>query len=173
MITPFMYKMKVKQSRGPTQKNGKRFEMVNKKLRVVVSLAVLFTLGAAGVTAGCTRYVIKDKVVLSDLAYAKPLPGKFRYIKRNVSATAMWDSKESKEEKGSKGYMMRMSSLAVRATKKLLYKVNLQHNQALYNVRISSPRVVDTYFWWFVFIAGLYTESRATVTVTADVIEFI
>ena len=147
--------------------------MVNKKLRVVVSLAVLFTLGAAVVTGGCTRYVIRDKVVLTDLAYAKPLPGKFRYIKRNVSATAVWDSKESKEEKGSAAYMLSMSSLAVRATKKLLYKVNLQHNQALYNVRMSSPRVLDTYFWYFLIIAGFYTESRATVTITADVIEFI
>lgn len=138
-----------------------------------VSCVCLLAVITASWTGGCTRYYVHDKTILSDMNYAKPDPGRFKYIKRNVTASASWDEKTSKESAGSKAFMVRMTSLAAQATKELLYKVNLQHNQALYNVRISSPVIVDTYFWWFLFLAGLYKEGHATVTITADVIEFI
>jgi hypothetical protein len=146
------------------------------KKQSLLGLPVLVCLCAAAVTVGasaCSHYSIKDKMVFADMNYAKPAPGRFRYVKRNVSATAFWDSETSKARAGSKAYMLQMTSLAVTATKKLLYKVNLQHNQALYNVRISAPSVTDTYFFWVLIVAGFHWKSRASVTITADVIEFL
>jgi hypothetical protein len=136
-------------------------------------LSVLLCVGTLAAPAGCSHYYVKDRVVLADLSYAKPAPGGFRYVKRHVTATAYWDSEKSKEEVGSKAYMRRMTSLAAEAIKRLLYKVDLQHNQALYNVRISAPAVLDTYFFYAIFLGGKYWESRASVTITADVIELI
>lgn len=121
----------------------------------------------------CTSYFVHGRTYLADMNYAKPEPGKFRYVKRNLSVTVFWDSDKSKEEKGSKAYMNRMTSLMIQATKTLLYQAQLQHNQALYNVRISTSGVKDQYMAFFILGAAFWFESRYSVTMTADVIEFI
>lgn len=131
---------------------------------VAIPLAAALLLSAGA----CTSYVVKDKVYFLDLNDAQPAPGHFRVVKKDVTATAFWDSKESSEPAGSKGYMERMTSLMIEATKALLAKADLQPNQTLYNVRVSAPRVTDQYGGFFIRF-----ESRHAVTITADVIEFI
>ena len=64
-----------------------------------------------------------------------------------------------------------MTSLMVEAMKKLTAKANLQDNQALYNVRISSPGVQETYMAYIVLSVLFWFESRYAVTLWADVIE--
>jgi hypothetical protein len=131
---------------------------------VAIPLAAALLLSAGA----CTSYVVKDKITFVDMNYAEPAPGHFKVVKRGITATAFWDSKESKEKAGSARYMERMTSLMIEATKALLANADLQPNQALYNVRVSAPRVTDQYFGFFIWF-----HSRYAVTITADVIEFI
>lgn len=126
-----------------------------------------------GATVGCSSYLVKSKAYITDLNYAKPKAGKFRYLKRNIQVTTFWDSHKSLESKGSTAYMQRMTSLMVETMKQLLRKANLQDNQALYNVRVSAPSVSDRYFALAIFVAVFWFESRHSVTITADVIEFL
>ncbi len=135
--------------------------------RRMLACLLLLPLGVAGL--GCSSYLVKSKSYLTDLDYAQPKPGQFRYVKRNILATSFWDSHLSPEEAGSPAYMIRMTSLLVQTMKQILGKANLQANQALYNVRISAPSVQDRYFFWAFF----WFKSRHTVTISADVIEFI
>lgn len=122
---------------------------------------------------GCTSYVVKSKSYLADVNYAQPKPGKFRVIKRNVTATTFWDSEESRAEKGSPQYVAEMTSLMTRAMQSVVRQANLGANQALYNVRISAPGVTDQYFAFFIIGAAFWFESRYAVTITADVIEYL
>ncbi len=139
------------------------------RMRIMAALVLL----PLTMATGCTSYVIHSKAYLTDLNYAKPKPGKFKYLQRNVRATTFWDSHASKEDKGSTAYMQRMTSLMVMTMKKLLARANLQDNQALYNVRVSAPGVADTYFAFFIIGAAFWVESRHAVTITADVIEYL
>jgi predicted XRE-type DNA-binding protein len=140
------------------------------KNRVLVCL-ILLPLGAAA--TGCTSYLVQSKAYMTDLNYAKPKPGKFRYVKRNLHATTFWDSHKSPEERGSPAYMLRLTSLMVQTMKALLRQANLQDNQALYNVRVSAPGVSDTYFAYVLITAFFWIESRYAVTIRADVIEYL
>jgi len=139
--------------------------------RKTLACMLLLPLGLA--LSGCSSYLVQSKAYLTDLNYAQPKAGKFRYVKRNVSATTFWDSHKSPEERGSEGYMIRMTSLLVQTMKQLLHLANLQPNQALYNVRVSAPGVAERYFAFILITAFFWTESRHTVSITADVIEYI
>lgn len=138
--------------------------------RLLMSFTVLSL--AMGLLS-CTSYTVQSKSYITDFNHAQPRPGKFRYVKRNLMATAFWDSEKSPEEKGSAAYVVRMTSLVVEATKQLTAQANLGPNQSLYNVRISAPGVTDQYFAYFIFGAAFWFESRYAVTISADVIEFI
>ena len=138
--------------------------------RLIMTLLVLsLAVGAAS----CTSYTVQSKSYITDFNHAQPRPGRFRYVKRNLMATAFWDSEKSPEEKGSPAYVVRMTSLVVEATKQLTAQANLGPNQALYNVRISAPGVTDQYFAFFIIAAAFWFESRYAVTISAAVIEFI
>jgi hypothetical protein len=54
----------------------------------------------------------------------------------------------------------------------LVRQANLQDNQALSNVRISSPGVTEQYMAYFVLGFAIWREHRHAVMITADVIEF-
>jgi len=134
---------------------------------------VLMVLALAVSVGGCTSYIVKSKAYLADMNYAQPKPGKFRYVKRHVTASVFWDSDTTNAAKGSPEYVRQMTTLMIQATKSLLFKAKLQHNQALYNVRISAPTVVERYMAYFIIGVAFWTESRYAVTITADVIEFL
>jgi len=137
-----------------------------------LALAAVLAVGALG-ASGCTSYMVKSRAYTADVDYAKPQPGKFRVVKRNLTVTTFWDSETSKAEEGTEAYLKEMTSLMVRAMAQLVAKAQLGPNQALYNVRISSPGVSDRYFAYFIIGAAFWYESRYSVTLSADVIEFI
>jgi hypothetical protein len=139
-----------------------------------MGLALVTLMGWGALAAsGCTSYIVKSRAYSADVDYAKPQPGKFRVVKRNLTVTTFWDSETSKAEEGSEAYLKEMTSLMVRAMAQLVAKAQLGPNQALYNVRISAPGVADRYFAYFIIGAAIWYESRYTVTLSADVIEFI
>lgn len=137
------------------------------------TLAILLLLPLGFALSGCSSYLVRSKAYLTDLNYAQPKAGKFRYVKRNVSATTFWDSHKSPEGKGTEAYMIRMTSLLVQTMKQIVQKANLQPNQALYNVRVSAPGVEEKYFALALIIGVFWFESRYSVSITADVIEYI
>jgi hypothetical protein len=127
---------------------------------------------AALFCTSCTSYVVRSRSYLTDLSYAQPRPGGFTVVKRNLSATVNWDSDDPSTPRGSEAYMLKMTSLLTTAMQQLTAKANLQNNQALYNVRVSAPDVIDDYMAYVVLTVVFWREQRAAVTVTADVIEF-
>ena len=120
----------------------------------------------------CTSYLVKTRTYLTDLNYAQPKPGAFKVITRNVTATVHWDSDDTETPRGSEAYMLKMTSLLTTAMQQLTARANLQDNQALYNVRVSAPDVIEDYMAYALFTVFFWHEQRAAVTITADVIEF-
>ncbi len=54
---------------------------------------------------GCTSYSVQSRTYLTDLNYAEPVPGEFLVVKKNLTATAWWDSDQSPYSQGSEAYM--------------------------------------------------------------------
>jgi hypothetical protein len=126
----------------------------------------------AGSATSCVPYQIASRDYLIDLNYAQPRPGKFRVLQKDVKVSVEWDSEDPRFPKGSEAYMQRMSGLLTMAVRELAKKANLQDNQALYNVRVSAPAANDLYMAYVILSVAFWTESRAQVSITADVIEF-
>jgi hypothetical protein len=124
-------------------------------------------------TTGCTTYqVVSREYSFASLNYARPAPGKFKYVQRDLKVTVDWDTDDSSSPRGSEAYVARMSTMLVEATKQILVKAALKDNQALYNVRVSAPQVNDAYFAFLILTATSWVETHAQVSIAADVIEF-
>ena len=90
---------------------------------------VLLVVGCAVLSAGCSTHAVQRKKYYTNLDYAKPRPGKFRTLQRNVSVTVTWDSHRGPRGARSKAHVERMASLLTTAMKRLVCKARLGDNQ--------------------------------------------
>jgi len=122
----------------------------------------------------CTSYELVHSGTTGYLDYANPDVGKFKYIKHNIVGKAVFSEENSGLNKGSKEWVDKISNLSKEALKDLIKNADLQDNQALYNIKIDQPTMIDRKSAGCLSLFGatlvyLYIE----VSISADVIEFI